>query len=177
MKIDAQTGQVTLANGFAFDASLTQTEFEKAGLHDPDLVYNSGTPWIYFPIGEGEINGHPFELTLCFYRDLLVSLSFFVNHYPPGVKSWDNFSFDVEEKMQLTHARLLREWLGEPHQVQRLPLSIEGHPALKEALHYEFEWGKVWCSHDERSGGTQAGVRYTKNDDWARDDYIKTRPQ
>jgi hypothetical protein len=170
MKIDARTGQVTLPDGFVFDSTLTQTDFESQKLHDPAQVKSPGTPWTYFPFSAGEIEGHPLSATLCFYHDKLVSFSFQIELTPPGPKSWDNFSFEVEERMQKLHAGLFQGWFGKPHRITKMGSVDKEFPALGKVLHYNFGWGSAYCGYDERSGGTEASLRFLPNDEWARED-------
>ncbi len=170
MKIAPQTGEVTLQNGFIFDASLTQTAFEAQKFHDPARVYNHRTPWFYHPFVAEKPEGHPLILNLCFYQNVLVSFELTLNLYPEGAK-WSNFSYAREERTQELHIRLVKDWFGAPHKTKRVNSVPQECSALAEALLYDFEWGVAWCGYDERSGGTRVVVRYTKNDEWARQDY------
>jgi hypothetical protein len=171
MRVDARTGEVALPNGFSFSANLTQSQFEAVKLHDPAQVYHHHTPWMYFPFIAGQLEGKPLKVSPCFYREVLTHMEFQVMLHPERASSWDDFSYMVEEQMQTIHARLLQQWFGPPHQKVRDGMVDEAFPALADSLIYTFRWGSVWCGFDQRSSSAAAGVRYTKQDTWARKDY------
>jgi hypothetical protein len=126
---------------------------------------------MYFPFVADQVEGKPLKVTLCFYREVLSHMGFQVMLYPAGVTSWRDFSYAVEERMQLIHARLLEQWFGSSHQKVRDGIVDEAFPALADSLLYIFSWGSAWCGFDQRTSSAGASVRYTKHDTWARKDY------
>lgn len=175
--IDAKTGTVTLPNGFTFSPSLRQAEFEATPFCCPSR--NPGTPWYYFSFDASEINGHPFGANLCFYEQVLVSAHFSISLYPKTTPPQD-YSLEIEARQHTVHLRMLRQWLGKPHhQRQSKFFSEPSLVPLNTSVTYVFPWGVVGCNFDERAGMISFGLRYSKQDEWARNDYAKKmrRPQ
>lgn len=165
MNIERHSGKVTLPNGFSFDSSLTETQFLAQDFDAPKSTHNPDADWFYYPFVAGEIESHPLHLNLWFYQYAVISFEFWVSFHPE-MSTWKDFSYPIEQEAQKVYARHLRQWFGSPHDIRKISFLTDEYPVLSEILSWEFPWGKAWCGHDERGGGTSASARYKEN--WRR---------
>lgn len=162
MNVDRQTGAVTLPNGWSAGPSLTQEGF-RSGEMFPGARGGGGVPpWIHYRFSGGRVEGKELLVSLCFYDEMLVSLSVTVDHYPPGPRDWSDYSLDVEAAAKDFHDRLLEDLLGGPTESSELSTNglTEAQATLARPRRWILPWGKVLSSHDQKGGGTAIIVLY-----------------
>jgi hypothetical protein len=171
LSISPSNGTVNLPNGISISADLTQAELLDSGSFGTATARDNGTlPWIFYSFSAGEIDQHPLLAQICFYDQLLVSVDLCANLYAPGELSWSNYSLDVESAIKSFHDELLTNMLGacsvkDGYRSQFVP---ESQRNLFETRTWNFPWGKVHSTHDDRGGSTMIFVQYgDRRDDCA----------
>ena len=163
MHIDPRNGTVTLPNGCAVAASLTQDAFRAGDLfaHARDEGHGA-PPWIRYRLAAGRLEGHELLVTLCFHDQTLVHLSLTADLYPPGPRDWSTYSLDVEAATKDFHDRLVEKLLGPPTRTDRLsPGGLTPAQATLACPHWwTFPWGTIVSGHDSKGGSTLVTVRY-----------------
>jgi hypothetical protein len=178
MHIDAHSGAITLPNGFAVTANLTQAAFRESEMFAHARAEQAGTlPWIHYQFSAGHLEGKELLVNLQFYDQMLVSVSVTADLYPPGPKDWSNYSLDVEAATKDFHDRLLERQLGaaESPQVSAARLTPT-QAALARPRNWAFAWGAVASIHDTKGGGTFILVQYGNRREEADRAYRERRP-
>lgn len=163
LRIDTQTGCVTLPTGFVVGPDLTREAF----LSSPhgktaQTTDNATLLFLHGRFTAGQVGGHPLLANACFFEESLVYLDMTVSLYPPDARDWSSYSLNTEAAIKTLHDRLLTSQLGEPTMVHSLLLgSLSAEQAsLEKSLEWRYPWGRVWSSHDSKGGGTSFCVQY-----------------
>jgi hypothetical protein len=163
MEIDRQDGSVRLPNGFAFGAGLTQDDFRASAAFQVAKTQNYGTlPWIHYSFPGGAIDSRAVLVSLCFYDQMLVSVDLAADLYPPGPKSWDTYSLEIEAATKDFHDRLLKYLFAGSTRGKNFhggELSKD-EAILQRPANWSFPWGTVCSSHDSKGGGTSITISY-----------------
>jgi hypothetical protein len=163
MEIDPHSGVVTLPSGYPVGPDLSQAAFRADAVGAEARSQDYGTlPWIHYHFSGGQLEGKPLLASVCFYDQLLVSLTLTVDLYPPGPRDWSSYSLEVEAATKEFHDGLLTRTLGKPTQAEPLPLRPQAStPAtLTRPLIWSYPWGRVISGHDFKGGGTSITVQY-----------------
>jgi hypothetical protein len=177
MLIDKDSGAIHLPNDFVISPGLEQAGFRASACFKQASSYDANTlPFIHYRFDGGTLDGHPLNVNLCFYGELLVETSLSANFYPPASKGWENYSPEIEYRTKDFHDELLRQALGEP--AWKIPwarwLSLSSKSATARGpLEYHYHWGSVWSVYDEKSGSSFIGVTYGSRLRDAQDDYLR----
>ena len=170
--IFSQTAKV----GLAISPSLTQTEFRDSEKGGGATIESYGTPpWIHYHLDSGEVEGHNLLASLCFYGELLLSVSITANLYPTAARDWSSYSLDVEAATKLFHERLLARSLSAPSTTLRLPFDNlpPSQTTLAHPRFWRFHWGKISSSHDPKGGVTAITIMYGDRMETASKDHVR----
>jgi hypothetical protein len=176
MFIDKNNGNVTLPSGFVIHVDLTQSLFRQSPCFKNANVKDYGTlPFIHYSFKTEYFEGKPLRISLCFYGELLINVEMIIDLYPPGPKTWENYSLDTEACIKVFHDDLLKQILGKPH--KKRDCKWEKWPAqqmpLRYSLEYKYSWGAVHSGHDNKGGSTGIIVSYGNRNQESNDDYRK----
>jgi hypothetical protein len=174
MQIDRENGTVRLPNGLEIGPALTQDAFRALPDSQHARSQEYGTlPWIHYHLPGGHIDGKEILVSLCFYDQLLVSVSLSADLYPPGPKDRSRYSLEVEAATKQFHDCLLEQMLGKPSKAARFPFGRlpDVKETLERRLRWDFPWGSVFSSHDSKGGGTDITVRYGNRVEEANKEY------
>src|ERR1019366_81488 len=163
MDIDRQDGSVRLPNGFVFGSGLTQDDFRASAMFREAKSHYYGTwPWIHYSFPGGEIDGRDVLVSLCFHDQKLVSVDLTADLYPPGPKSWDNYSLQIEAATKDFHDRLLEYLFAGSAREESFHAGelSKDEAILERPAKWPFPWGTVWSSHDSKGGGTSITINY-----------------
>lgn len=181
MKIDSQSGAITLPGGFILDSALKIEEFRRSDLYDAENVYNPGTPWYYHRFRDGAYENHPLGFVACFYQSphssesVLTTCSFAASRVSTSAKgAKQEWSLAEDARDLELNLRLLEELLGKPHDRQKNRSDWDDFPIFQSEWFYKFKWGHVWCGSEDIKTNlidTTINLRYVANAQQAHDDY------
>ncbi len=184
MTINASTGAITLPSGFELNRSSEIEALRASGLCAPHDIYNPGTPWYYHRFSDGDFEGHKLGFSVCFYqsqrspKSVLTTCSF-------GASPWNKenappeWSLDVDAQQLELNLHVLKNLLGQPHQMKKNCQDWKDFPVLRNCAVYNFSWGGVWCgSEDPKTSQVNSSIflAYADNQKWAHDDYKRSAP-
>ena len=159
IRIDPQTGAVSLPVGVALDRSWTKDAFRNASDIEIRTSRTGAAPWIHFDFDGGDVDGNALLGTATFHDQELTSITLSVSLYPPEATGWEHWSVETETAMKELHDALLTAQLGQP--TERLST---GQTGVAQALATTLVWVLPRCEvrsmHDSRGGGTSFRIRY-----------------
>jgi hypothetical protein len=122
MDIDQQDGTIRLSNGIVISPSLTRRALETLPIFGAStLEYSGNPPWTHYRVPGDVTDGKRVIVTIYFYGQVLLSVDFFVNLYPPGAIGWEHYSDGIEASIKDFHDRLLPAFVFETRERSQFP--------------------------------------------------------
>ena len=158
MFIDKDTGKIDLPNGLTLTPESNKSEFEGSDCFHQATPFDYGTlPFQWYRLDAGQLDGYTLKILLCFYLEELVIFQAGVNFHPTNPAKWEDWSLEIQSKENLFHEKLLKNILGDPHEIIS---SGTDYPGLEYNIKYSYKWGKVWSGYDSRAGSSSIVIRY-----------------
>ncbi len=156
-------GTITLPNGSSIHDDITLDYFKSAIEFAGAKKQALGTPpWVHLRFLPGYVDDHELIASICFYDQLLVSVSLTINLYKTGKSDGAAVSADTELETKSLHERLLRKLLGSPtrHGGTNAAAPTDESERLNCPFYWEYHWGEIASYHDAESGGTFIKIEY-----------------
>lgn len=163
MDIDRQDGTVRLSYGVVIHPGLTHDAFRTEPIYGQASPRAPGNPpWIHYKLPSDVTDGKSLFVTLCFYRQTLVSVELSANLYPPGAKGWESYSDAIEAEAKDFHDRLLEHLFSKRASAESFhaPYLSRDLAILSHPVNWPFPWGTVSSQHDSRGSVTSIIVSY-----------------
>lgn len=137
--LNADTGELTIPTlSMILGPSFTRNDLFALPITLRSMVENE--PHHSYSIGQYEIGGPIFAVSLYFYGQKLEAISFADTADKFGT-SWGDWSEEKEQNRKQAHDRWLNEQLGKRGRL--------------------YKWGEVGSSFDQKSGGSSIMLRYS----------------
>lgn len=156
-------GTITLPNGSSIHDNITLDYFKSAIEFAGAKQQSNGTPpWVYLRFLPGYVDDHELIATICFYEQLLVSVSLTINLYKTGKPDGAAVSAETELETKSLHERLLKKLLGSPTRYggTNAAAPTDDSERLNCPSYWDFHWGEISSHHDAESGGTFITIEY-----------------
>ncbi|EMI43999.1 hypothetical protein [Rhodopirellula sp. SWK7] len=165
MRIDPNCGTIYFPSNLVVSSDLTLDGFRQLPCFEGSRISRGAGDFVHHQVAAGSFHDVPWNASLCFYGQVLLSVTVAANLYPQDKSDWSNYSLDIEADTKRLHDNVMSDLLGIPKVHDRSELvRIHKMPAyqrvLTQSLCWTFDQFGVSSDHDFRDGSTSVLLRY-----------------